>query len=82
MVRALVTGAEGPGFNTACVCDFSKTLSFHPAGSGNPTLASTGVGEGGEDEEWHSTSVAQLSVQIGSLTCSHFSAWLLVKGQL
>jgi len=51
VVRALVTGAEGPGFkNTACARDFSKTV--HPAVNGS--LQSS------EKEEWRPTSVTLL----------------------
>jgi len=52
---------------TACARDFSKSF-VHPAGSRYLALFSAGEGHGGEEEEWHLTSVIPSPVQIGSLT--------------
>jgi len=51
MVRALPTGAESPGFKTACERDFSNTLSVYPAGNEYPPLFRAGKSESGEEGE-------------------------------
>jgi len=51
---------------------FQKILRINPVGKGYPALFSAGKGEGGEEEEWHITSVigTLLPVQVGSLTAA------------
>ena len=50
--------------------DLLKTLSVYTAGNGHSAHFRTGEGEGGEEEEWHPTSVTPLPVQVGSLTAT------------
>jgi len=46
----------------------SLSCSVHPANKGYSALFRAVEGEGGEEEEWHLTSVTSFSVQISSLT--------------
>jgi len=69
VVRALATGADGPGLKMVCAWQYSKTRTVHPAVAGNwyQALFSGWEGEGGEEEHSHLTSVTPLSIKVGCL---------------
>ena len=68
MVRGLASGSECSGFETACEPHFSQTPTVYPAVNGYPDPLRARKGHGGENEEWHPTSVRPVLVQVGSPT--------------
>ena len=71
MGRGLTVGAEGLGFKMQLECwVFHEPLSVRTAVNGYLTVFRAGASEGGEEEEWRTTSVTPLPLQAGSLAAT------------